>query len=133
MQVPCRIYGLVNTSSGVECTVDRERLEVGEYFQYKEQEYIIMSVVESQGHWYANVVPELQRRFVRRPLPAPRPHSNSNGNGGIQDTSDSWRERATQAEHKLQVLCDEREHVGERLDRLMQMLERLTKDPAGPQ
>jgi len=86
-------------------------------------------VVESQGQWYANVVPELQRRFVRRPRPVPRLHSN--GSSEVQDTADSWRERATQAEHKLQMLCEERELVGERLDRLMHMLELLTKGPAG--
>ena len=131
MQVLCRIYGLLNTSSGVECTVDRDRLEVGEYFQHKEHDYIIVSVVESQGHWYANVIPELQRRLVRRQRPAPRLHSNESGE--VQDTADSWRERATQAEHKLQMLCEEREHFGERLDRLMQMLELLTKGPAGSQ
>jgi hypothetical protein len=31
------------------------------------------------------------------------------------------------------MLYEEREHFGERLDRLMQMLELLTKNPAGPQ
>jgi hypothetical protein len=131
MQVHCKFYGLIHASTGVECAIERDRLEIGESFQYRDQGYIIMSVVESQGRWYANVVPEFQRRFVRRPLPAPRP--NNNGNGAAQETLESWRERATRAEHKVQVLAEDREHVGERLDRLMHMLELLTKDPAGPQ
>jgi hypothetical protein len=131
MQVHCKFYGLINASSGVECTIERDRLEVGESFQHRDQEYIIMSVVESQGHWYANVVPEFQRRFARRPLPALRLHNN--GHGAAQETLESWRERATRAEHKVQVLCAEREHFGERFDHLLQMLELLTKDPAGPQ
>lgn len=131
MQVYCKFYGLTNASSGVECTIERDHLEVGESFQYKEQEYIIVSVVESQGHWYANVVPEAQRRFVRRPLPAPQLHKN--GHGEARETLESWRERASRAEHKAQVLGEECEHVGARLDRLMHMLELLTKDPTGPQ
>jgi hypothetical protein len=119
----------MNVSSGVECAIERNHLEVGEYFQYKDQEYIIVSVVENQGRWYANVTPE--RRFVRRPFPASR--LPKNGHSETQDTLESWRERATRAEHKVQALGEEREHFGERLDRLMQMLELLTKDPAGPQ
>jgi len=131
MQMLCKFYGLTNASSGVECAIERDNLEVGEYFQYKDQEYIIVSVVESQGRWFANVVPETQRRFVRRPLPAPRPHNN--GAGEARETLESWRERATRAEHKAQMLGEEREQFDARLDRLMQMLELLTKDPAGPQ
>ena len=69
MQVRCNFYGLMNASTGVECLIDRDLLEVGEYFHYKEQDYII-SVVESQGRWFANVVPEHQWRFVRRPVPS---------------------------------------------------------------
>jgi hypothetical protein len=131
MQVHCKFYGLINASSGVECTIEQDQLEVGESFQYKDQEYIIVSVVESQGRWYANVVPESQRRFIRRSHLSPRRHKNGTIEAG--ETLESWRDRAIRAEHKVQGLCEEREHVGERLDRLMHMLELLTKGPAGPQ
>lgn len=131
MLVHCKFYGLINASSGVECVVERDRLEVGEYFQYKDQEYIIVSVVESQGHWYANVVLESQRRFARRPLDTTRLLTNRPEEA--RDPAEAWRERTARAEHTIQRLCEERAHFGERLDHLVHMLERLTKDPAGPQ
>jgi hypothetical protein len=124
MQVQCKVYGLSNASSGIECAIERDLLEVGEYFHHKDQEYIIVSVVENQGRWYANVVPEHQWRFVRRPHAPPRPHNGVEA----QETLDVWRERAIQTERQVQALSAERTYVGERLDRLMHMLELLTKD-----
>jgi hypothetical protein len=127
MQVRCNIYGLTNVSSGVECSIDRNLLEVGEYFHYKDQDYIIVSVVESQGRWFANVVPENQRRFMH--LPPPRSVE------GVEEreTLQTWRKRVARAERRAQALREEQMHVGERLDHLMRMLELLTKESEGPQ
>ena len=68
MQVCCKVYGLANTSWGVECALERDLLAVGTCIQYNNRVYVIVSVVESQGHWFANVVPENQRQTLRRPL-----------------------------------------------------------------
>jgi hypothetical protein len=123
MQVRCNFYGLANASSGVECLIERDLLEVGEYFQYRKQDYIIVSVVESQGCWFANVVPESQRRFLRQP--SPLPHAAAGEGEALQ----TWRERVTRAEQKLQSLRQERAQFGERLEHLMRMLELLAKEP----
>ena len=129
MQVRCNVYGLINASSGVECVIEHDALEVGEYFHHKDQEYVIVSVVESQGRWFANVVPEGQRRFVRWHAAPPRAQDDTEE----RETVGTWRQRLAQAERKMQVLHEERAHFGERLDRLMHMLELLTKAPEGPQ
>lgn len=123
MQVRCHVYGLANASSGIECLIDRELLEVGEYFRYRDQDYIIVSVVESQGRWFANVVPEQQRPFV------PRRTAARLREGREPDAALEWRTRLQQAERQLELLQAERQHVGERLDRLMHLLELLVKDP----
>ena len=127
MQVRCSIYGLMNASSGVECSIDRDLLEVGEYFHYQDQDYIIVSVVESRGRWFANVVPENQRRFM-----PPVSRQRFPGATGDQQPHENWRERAAQAERKVRALQEERAHVGERLDRLMHMLELLMKESDNP-
>jgi hypothetical protein len=125
MQVRCNFYGLMNASTGVECEINRDLLEVGEYFQHRDQDYIIVSVVESQGRWFANVVPEQQWRLVRRHQPAARFQDQS------QDTLTTWRSRALRAEEKVEAIREEQLHIGDRLDRLMHMLELLTKDHDG--
>ena len=129
MQIRCNMYGLTNASSGVECSIDRDLLEVGEFFHYHDQDYMIVSVVESQGRWFANVVPENQRRFMPRPL---SPHRTQ---VDVQDreTLQAWREQVARAERKLQALREERIDFGKRLDYLMHMLELLTKEPEGSQ
>jgi hypothetical protein len=124
MQVRCNVYGLANASAGVECSIDRSLLEVGEYFHHNDQDYIIVSVVENQGCWFANVVPESQRQFTRRYFPLQR-----SLNGAEEgETLEAWRERVTRAERRVKTLREERMHFGERLDHLMHMLERLTKE-----
>lgn len=128
MQVRCSIYGLTNASSGVECSIDRDLLEVGEYFHYHDQDYIIVSVVESHGRWFANVVPENQRRFMPRPASRQR----SPGVADDQQTLQEWRGRAARAERKVHTLQEERAQVGERLDHLMHMLELLMKESDPP-
>jgi hypothetical protein len=125
MQVRCTFYGLTNASAGVECAIDRDLLEVGEHVQCNDQDYIIVSVVESQGRWFANVVPESLRPFTRRPL----------ATQGLGDSFQqraflrAWRDRVAQVEHELQTLHKEYAHVGERLDVLMHLLELVTKEP----
>jgi hypothetical protein len=111
----------MNASTGVECLIDRDLLEVGEYFHYNEQDYIIVSVVESQGRWFANVVPEHQWRFVRRPVTPSRPRESA------PENLDTWQMRALKAEAQVQALQEEQMHMEDRLDRLMDMLELLTK------
>jgi hypothetical protein len=127
MQVRCNFYGLMNASTGVECVISQDLLAVGENFQYKEQDYIIVSVVESQGRWFANVVPEQQWRFGRRPILAARPKEQG------QESLDTLRSRAIRAEEKAQALQEEQIHIEDRLDRLMHMLDHLTKDLNGVQ
>ena len=129
MQVRCKVYGLIHTSSSVECFIERGLLKVGEYFHHKDQEYVIVSVIESQGYWFANVLPEGQRRWGRWSPPAlPHPQERAEARESVE----TLRQRLAQAERKMQEWHEERGHVGEHLDRLMQMLELLTKDPAGP-
>jgi hypothetical protein len=129
MQVRCNVYGLIHVSSSVECLIERDLLEVGEYFHHKDQEYVIVSVIESQGCWFANVIPEGQRRLGRWHPTLPRPQDSAEEREPVE----TLRQRLAQAERKMQEWREEGGHFGERLDRLMQMLELLTKDPEGPQ
>jgi hypothetical protein len=122
MQVRCNFYGLMNASTGVECLISDDLLAVGENFQYKEQDYIIVSVVESQGRWFANVVPEHQWRFVRRSALPARPKEP------VQENLDTLRSRVIRAEERAQALQEDQMHIEDRLDRLMHMLDHLTKD-----
>ena len=123
MQVCCKVYGLANSSWGVECTLDRDLLAVGTCFQYNNRVYVIVSIVESQGHWFANVVPENQRQILRRPLPRRQDEAQHHA------LPEEWHQRFMQAERKWQLLQEEYVQFGERLDRLMEMLEHLTKEP----
>lgn len=127
MQVRCKFYGLVNASAGVECSVERDLLEVGEFFHCNNQDYIIVSVVESQGQWFANVMPENQRQFLRPPRAFQRLQNGLQEREALQ----VWRQRALQLEDKVQALHKERVHFGERLDRLMHLLEFITKESDG--
>ncbi|HEY7493208.1 MAG TPA: hypothetical protein VIH59_19110 [Candidatus Tectomicrobia bacterium] len=129
MQVRCNVYGLIHASSGIECLVEQDLLEVGGYVHYKDQDYVIVSVVESQGRWFANVVPEGQQPLRRWHPALPRPQVSAEEREPVE----TWRQRLDHTERKMQELHEEREHFGARLDRLMQMLELLTKDPEGPQ
>ena len=123
MQVCCKVYGLANSSLGVECTLERDLLAVGTCFQYNNRMYVIVSVVESQGRWFANVVPENQRQISRRPLQRRQDEAER------QALPEAWRQRLMQAERKWQMLQEEHAQMGVRLDRLMAMLEHLTKEP----
>ena len=123
MEVGCKIYGLANTSWGVECALERDLLAVGTCIQYNNRVYVIVSVVEHQGHWFANVVPENQRQTLRLPLQR------------RQDEADDYAfpeerpQRCMPAERQGPTLQEEHAHMGERLDRLVAMLEHLTKEP----
>ena len=123
MEVCCKVYGLANTSWGVECALERDLLTVGTCIQYNDRFYIIVSVVESQGHWCANVVPENQRQTLRRPLQRRQDETDH------RVLPEEWRQRFIQAERQWHMLQGEHAQMGERLDRLMAMLEHLTKEP----
>ncbi len=127
MQVRCRVYGLARASLGIDCTLERDLLAVGQSFQYHNRTYVIVSVVESQGHWCANVVLESQHRLLRRA--APRRQEDAAGHELLEE----WRQRARQAERHEQYRQEEAARLGERLDRLMAMLEHLTKEPEAHQ
>ena len=123
MEVGCKIYGLANTSWGVECALERDLLAVGVCIQYHNRVYVIVSVVEHQGRWFANVVPEHQRQTLRRPLQRRQDETDH------VTLPEEWRQRCMQAERQWHVLQEEHAQVGAYLDRLMAMLEHLTKEP----
>ena len=127
MEVCCKVYGLANTSWGVECTLERDLLAMGTCIEYHNRVYVIVSVVENQGSWFANVVPENQRQTLRRPL---QRHQDEADHHALPE---EWRQRCTQAERQGHMLQEEHAQMGERLDRLMAMLEHLTKEPEAPQ
>lgn len=123
MQVRCKVYGLANASLGIECSLERDLLAVGQCFQHNDRVYVIVSVVESQGRWYANVVPENQRQMLRRPLQRQQTDVDS------RTLLEEWRQRVIETERKWHMLQEEHTRLGERLDGLMAMLEHLTKEP----
>ena len=127
MEVCCKVYGLANTSWGVECALERDLLAVGTCIQYNNRVYAIVSVVENQGHCFANVVPENQRRTLRRPL---QRHPDE---ADYRALPEEWRQRCMQAERQWHMLQAEHARMGERLDCLMAMLEHLTKEPEAHQ
>ena len=123
MEVCCKVYGLANTSWGVECALERDLLAVGTCIQYNNRVYVIVPVVENQGHWFANVVPENQCQTLRRPLQRRQDEADHHA------FPDASRQRLMQAERQWHMLQEEHAQLGERLDRLMAMLEHLTKEP----
>ena len=127
MQVCCKVYGLTNASVGIECALERDLLAAGQCFQYNNRVYVIVSVVESQGRWFANVVPENQRQTQRRPL------QRSQDEAEPRENLQAWRQRVIETERKCHTLQEEQAQVGERLDHLMQLLEPLTKEPDAQQ
>jgi len=127
MEVCCKVYGLANTSWGVECVFERDLLAVGTCIQYNNRVYVIVSVVENQGCWFANVVPENQRQTLRRPLQRRQDEVDHRA------LPEEWRQRCMQAERQWHMLQEEQAQMSERLDRLMAMLEHLTKEPEAHQ
>ncbi|MGE3539471.1 MAG: hypothetical protein AB7N91_18820 [Candidatus Tectimicrobiota bacterium] len=127
MQVRCKVYGLANASLGIDCALERDLLAVGQNFQYQHRTYVIVSVVESQGHWFANVVLESQHRLLRRATPRRQEDAE------CRELLAEWRQRALQAERHGQLHQEAEVQLGERLDRLMAMLEHLTKEPEAHQ
>ena len=123
MQVCCKVYGFTNASLGVECALERDLLAVGQCFQYNNRAYVIVSVVESQGHWFANVVTENQRQMMRRPLQRRQDEAEHH------ESQEVWRQRVIEMERKWHTLQEEQAQFGERLDHLMKLLEHLTKEP----
>lgn len=127
MQVRCKVYGLVNASLGVDCVLERDLLAIGQSFQHQNRAYVIVSVMENQGHWFANVVLESQYRLSRQGTP--RRQDDAEG----QEFLEEWRQRALHAERYGQLCQEEEIQLGARLDRLMAMLEHLTKEPEAHQ
>lgn len=123
MQVCCKVYGLANASLGIECSIERDLLAVGQCFQHNDRVYVIVSVVESQGRWYANVVLENQRQMLRRPL------QRRQDDVDHREILEEWRQRVVETERKWHTLQEEHAQLGVRLDGLMAMLEHLTKEP----
>lgn len=123
MQVCCKVYGLANTSLGIERALERDLLAVGKCFPHNNRVYVIVSVVESQGQWYANVIPEDQCQHLRRPLP------RSHGDAEQREQLDTWQQRVVQAELQVHKLQEAQMQYEAHLDRLLGMLELLTKDP----
>lgn len=123
MQVGCKVYGLANTSLGIDCALDRDLLAVGKCFPHHNRVYVIISVVESQGQWYANVIPEDQCQHLRRPLP------RFQGDAEQREQMETWRQRVVQAELQAHKLQEIQAQYDARLDRLLGMLELLTKEP----
>src|SRR6059036_3494745 len=101
MQVCCKVYGLANTSLGIECALERDLLAVDKCFQYNNRVYVIVSVVESQGRWFANVVPENQRRLMRRPMQRRQDEVEH------QELLEEWRQRVVESERKWHTLQEE--------------------------
>ena len=123
MEAYCKVYGLANTSWGVECALERDLLAVGTCIEYNNRVYVIVSIVESQGRWCANVVPENQRQTLRRPLQRRQDEADYHALPAER------RQRCMQAERQRHMPQEEHAQMGERLDRLMAMLEHLTKEP----
>ena len=127
MQVRCKVYGLAHASLGIDCTLERDLLAVGQNFQYHDRTYVIVSVVAGSCHRNANVVLESQHRLLRRATP------RRQENAECRELFDGWRQRALQAERHGQLHEEAVVQLGERLDRLMAMLEHLTKEPEAHQ
>ena len=120
MQIRCKFYGLRNASFGIEYPIDHHLLAVGEPFHCNDQEYVILSVGESQGQWFANVAPATWRRTAR-PLRTLQGSSN-----GMSQARGHSRVATAHSTHKSQQ--DTLAQVDARLDQLIQLLERLNQD-----
>lgn len=128
MQIRCKVYGLPTALSGHECTLERDLLTEGACFYYHDRTYIIVSVVESQGLWFANVLPEHYYRGARQLGGTTRPEDAPE----LLATSKATLQRLADAEQQLQALSEERLQCGARLDHLMALVELITKAPETP-
>ncbi len=131
MVVTCAFYGFVNRATKVTLQVDREKLEVGQAIAYAGDNYIILSVLEADGYYHANVgLADLHRaRTPARLKTAPR-HTLAWEGKDVQDRLREAPESALHthlktAEATLRGLLREREEVLKRLEDAIQQLDRI--------
>jgi hypothetical protein len=131
MVIPCAFYGFVNRTTKVTLQVDQARLEVGQAIAYEGDDYVILSVFESDGHYCANVgLAHLHpTRFASRLRTIP-PYPPAAEGKPLQDGGRDTPESALQtslkaAEAKLRDLLQERDEVLKRLEDAIQQLDRI--------
>jgi hypothetical protein len=131
MVVTCAFYGFVNRTTKVTLQVDREKLEVGQSFAFEEENYVILSVFEADGHYRANVgLKHLHRLRMSARVKAPVPGTLAFEDKGAKELRQDGQESALYArlkatEAKLQDLLRERDEALQLLDHAMQQLDRL--------
>jgi hypothetical protein len=131
MVVTCAFYGFVNRTTKVTLQIDREKLEVGQSFAFEEDNYVILSVFEADGHYRANVGLEHLHRLrtparVRAPIPGTLAFEHKDAKEPKKDGQESAlyaRLKATEA--KLQDVLRERDEALKLLDHAIQQLDRL--------
>jgi hypothetical protein len=131
MVVTCAFYGFINRTTKVTLQVDRETLEVGQSFTFEDDDYVILSVFEADGHYGANVgLEHLHRlRMPARPKPTP-PGILAFEDKAAQVARKDGQEAILQArlkaaEAKLHDLQRERDEALKLLDHAIQQLDRL--------
>jgi hypothetical protein len=130
MVVTCAFYGIVNRTTKVQLQVDREKLEVGQVFALGEDNYVILSVFETDGTYHANVALEhvhRSRSLPRAKLPVSA-RVEFDGNGGRNHTpapEAALQARLRTAETRIEHLQGEREEVLRLLDEAIEQLDRL--------
>jgi hypothetical protein len=131
MVVTCAFYGIVNRTTKVQLQVDREKLEVGQVFALGEDNYVILSVFETDGTYHANVALEHVHRS--RSLPRPKLPVSArvefDGNGGRNHAPEATLQaRLRAAETRIEHLQGEREEVLRLLDQAIEQLDRLHRN-----
>ena len=131
MVVTCAFYGFINRTTKVTLQVDRERLEVGQSFAFEGEDYVILSVFESDDHYRANVgLEHLHRLRTPARLRAPAPSTPALAPRDATEPRDHGQEAVLQArlraaEARLQDLLRERDEALKRLDHAVRQLDRL--------
>jgi hypothetical protein len=132
MVVTCAFYGFVNRTTKVTLQVDREKLAVGQSFVFEEDNYVILSVFEADGHYRANIGLEHLHHRRRTPtrVKAPAPGTPVFEDKDAKEPRKDGQEaalyvRLQAAETKLQDLLRERDEALKLLDHAMQQLDRL--------
>jgi hypothetical protein len=128
MLVTCTFYGLRHSRAKVAFQVEREDLVVGEVFAFAGEHYVILSVVEGDGTYAANVAPEQSARA--RMLPRARPPSPGLSGGPAKDRkppseAETGHARLEACEAQLQCLLQARADELTRLGQLLQQFEHL--------
>jgi hypothetical protein len=128
MVVTCAFYGIVNRTTKVKLQVDREKLEVGQVFALGGENYVILSVFESDDTYHANVALEhvhRSRSLPRAKLPvSPRVEFDDNS-GRNHAPEAALQARLTAAERRIEHLQGEREEVLHLLDEAIEQLDRI--------